>query len=137
MYWKIIFQLSIFGLIMSFATVQLIPERIEPVFWLFIFAFCAWVIAKVCPGKYFWHGFLVSMVNSVWITVAHIIFRVTYLAHHPQAASLYTNLPVSWQSHPRLAMAITGPLFGVGFGIILGLFSFIASKIVKKNEIKV
>jgi hypothetical protein len=131
MYWKIIFQLSIFGLIMSFATVQLIPERIEPVFWLFIFAFCAWVIAKVCPGRYFLHGFLVSIVNSIWITAAHIIFRLTYIAHHPQAASLYTNLPASLQSHPRLAMAITGPIFGVGFGIILGLFSFIASKIVQ------
>jgi hypothetical protein len=39
MNWKIIFQLSIFGLIMAFATVQLIPERVEPIFWLFIFRF--------------------------------------------------------------------------------------------------
>jgi len=137
MNWKIIFQLSIFGLIMALGTVQLIPERIEPFFWLAIFAFCAWVIAKVCSGKYFLHGFLVSMVNSVWITAAHIIFRLTYLAHHPQAASLYTNLPASLQSHPRLAMVITGPIFGAGFGIILGLFSFIASKIVKKNQVTV
>ena len=67
MNWKIIFQLSIFGLIMALGTVQLIPERIEPFFWLAIFAFCAWVIAKVCSGKYFLHGFLVSMVNSVWV----------------------------------------------------------------------
>jgi len=137
MNWKIIFQLSIFGMIMALGTVQLIPERIEPFFWLAIFAFCAWVIAKVCSGKYFLHGFLVSMVNSVWITAAHIIFRLTYLAHHPQAASLYTNLPASLQSHPRLAMVITGPIFGAGFGIILGLFSFIASKIVKKNQVTV
>jgi hypothetical protein len=54
--WKIIFQLSIFGLIMAFATISLIPEKIEFVFWLVIFLFCAWVIAKVCNGKYFFQG---------------------------------------------------------------------------------
>ncbi len=136
MNWKIIFQLSIsFGLIMAFATVQLIPERIEPFFWLFIFAFCAWVIAKVCPGRYFLHGFLVSMVNSIWITAVHVIFRQTYVAHHPQVASMFTNMPPSLLRHPRLTMVIMGPIFGAGFGIILGLFSFIASKIAKKNPV--
>jgi hypothetical protein len=135
MNWKIIFQLSIFGLIMAFATVQLVPERIEPVFWLFIFAFCAWVIAKTCPGKYFLHGFLTSMINSVWITAAHVIFRATYMAHHPQMGSFYTNMPLSLRIHPRLTMAVIGPIFGAGFGVILGLFSFIASKIVKKSPI--
>jgi hypothetical protein len=135
MNWKIIFQLSIFGLIMAFGTVQLIPERIEPIFWLLIFAVCAWVIARVCPGKYFLHGFLVSMVNSVWITTVHVIFRLTYVAHHPQMASINTNLPVSLQNHPRVAMVIMGPIFGACFGIILGLFCFIASKIVKKSPV--
>ena len=133
MNWKIIFQLSIFGLIMAFGTISLIPEKFEPAFWLVIFIFCAWVIAKVCPGKYFLHGFLVSMVNSVWITAANITFRQTYLAHHPKVASMNTNMPAALAIHPQLTMALMGPIFGVMFGIILGLFSFVASKIVKKN----
>jgi len=132
MNWKIIFQLSIFGLIMAFATVSLIPEKIEWVFWLVIFAFCAWVIAKVCPGKYFLHGFLVSMVNCVWITGVHIAFRETYQFHHPDMAEMGSKMPPALTVHPRLAMAIMGPVFGALFGIILGLFSYIASKIVKK-----
>jgi hypothetical protein len=133
MNWKIIFQLSIFGLIMAFGTVSLIPEKVEPAFWLLIFVFCAYVIAKVCPGKYFLHGFLVSMVNCVWITAVHIAFRQTYVAHHPQMASMGTSMPPTLSIHPRLAMAIMGPVFGAMFGIILGTFSFVASKIVKKN----
>jgi hypothetical protein len=131
--WKIIFQLSIFGLIMAFATISLIPEKIEFVFWLVIFLFCAWVIAKVCNGKYFLQGFLVSMVNCVWITAVHVIFRETYVAHHPQMASMGANMPSSLLAHPRLTMVIMGPIFGAMFGIILGLFSFLASKIVKKR----
>jgi hypothetical protein len=133
MNWKIIFQLSIFGLIMAFGTVSLIPEKFEPVFWVLIFIFCAYVIAKVCPGKYFLHGFLVSMVNCVWITAVHIAFRETYVANHPQMASMGTNMPAPLSMHPRLTMAIMGPIFGAIFGLILGTFSFVASKIVKKK----
>ncbi len=37
MNWKLILQLSMFGLAMSVATVYLIPSKIEPAFWLPIF----------------------------------------------------------------------------------------------------
>lgn len=133
MNWKIIFQLSIFGLIMSFATVSLIPEKVEPAFWVVIFAFCAYVIAKVCSGNYFWHGFLVSMVNCIWITAVHIWFRETYETHHPNMASMAADMPKYLAVHPRIAMAVMGPLFGAAFGIVLGVFSLIASRIVKKS----
>lgn len=127
MNWKLIIQLSLFGLIMAFATISLIPEKIEPAFWLVIFVFCAYVIARVCAGKYFLHGFLVSMVNCIWITGAHGFFYSSYVANHPDMAAMYTGI------HPRLMMLVYGPVAGVLFGIILGLFSFVASKIVKKN----
>ena len=133
MNWKIIFQLSIFGLIMAFATVSLIPQNIEPIFWVVIFVFCAYVIAKVCPGKYFLHGFFVSLVNCVWIVAVHIIYYRNYTVHHPDMASMAKNMPVSLAIHPRRAMVVAGPIFGILSGIILGLFSFIASKIVGKN----
>ncbi|HEY5327934.1 MAG TPA: hypothetical protein VIJ27_13100 [Mucilaginibacter sp.] len=133
MNWKIIFQLSIFGLIMAFATVSLIPQNIEPIFWLLIFAFCAFVIAKVCTGKYFLHGFLVSMVNCVWIVAVHIVYYKNYISHHPDMASMNQSMPAPLSIHPRVAMAIAGPIFGAASGIILGLFSLVASKIVKKN----
>jgi hypothetical protein len=136
MSWKIIFQLSLFGLIMAFATVALIPEMFEPVFWVLIFVFCAWVIAKVCTGKYFLHGFLVSMVNSIWITAVHAVFRETYVAHHPQAASMGASMPPYLATHPQLALALMAPVFGIMFGIILGSFSFLASKIVKKDTLR-
>jgi hypothetical protein len=132
MNWKIIFQLSIFGLIMAFGTVSLIPEKVEPAFWLLIFIFCAWVIAKVCTGKYFLHGLLVSIVNSVWITAVHIALRQTYMANHPNMASMASSMPFA--THPRLSMAVMGPVFGAASGVVLGLFSFVASRIIKKKS---
>jgi uncharacterized membrane protein len=135
MNWKLIFQLSVFGLIMAFATVSLISEKVEPIFWVIIFIFCAYTIAKVCTGKYFLHGFLVSMVNCIWITAAHIFFYDSYIAHHPSMATMSTSMPAPMSMHPRLIMLIMGPVAGAISGLVLGLFSYIASLIVKKKGI--
>jgi hypothetical protein len=127
MNWKLIIQLSFFGLIMAFATISLIPEKIEPAFWLVIFVFCAYVIAKVVPGKYFLHGFMVSIFNCIWITAAHAFFYNSYSAHHADMTKMYNGI------HPRLYMSGFGVIIGVISGIVLGLFAFLASKMVKKT----
>jgi len=124
----LIFKLSLFGLAMAIATVFVIPSMIEPIFWLVIFIVCAIIIAKQAGGKYFLHGFVLSLANCVWITVAHILLYDQYIAHHPELASIKMPMP----THPRLMMLITGPIVGVISGLVQGLFAFIASKIVKK-----
>jgi hypothetical protein len=130
MNWKLIFQLSLFGLAMAFATVYFIPSGAEPFCWLIIFLICAYLIAKKCSGRYFLHGLLVSLVNSVWITAVHILLFRHYIASHPQEAEMMAKMPVP--NRPRLMMLMTGPIVGVISGLILGLFAFIASKFVKK-----
>ena len=123
---KLIIQLSLFGLAMGIATVFVIPSNIEPLFWLVIFAICAYIIARRCPGRYFLHGLLVSMVNSVWITASHILLFDRYIANHPAEATMMQSMPLP--DFPRLMMALTGPIFGVVSGIVLGLFAVIAAR---------
>jgi hypothetical protein len=130
--WSLIFKLSLFGLAMAFATVYFIPSNIEPLFWLIIFIICAYLIAKNCSSKYFLHGLFVSLVNAVWITTAHILLVKTYLGNHPQEADMMKTMPKP--DSPRLMMLMTGPVAGLIFGLILGLFAVIASKIVKKQS---
>jgi uncharacterized membrane protein len=127
---NLIFKLSLFGLAMSIATVYIIPSKVEPLFWLVIFIYCAYTIATQCTGRYFLHGFLVSLLNSVWITAGHVLLFSRYMANHPDEAAMMANMPMP--EHPRLMMLLTGPVAGVFFGLILGLFSFVASKMVKK-----
>lgn len=131
MNWKIIFILSLFGLAMAVATVYFIPSNIEPIFWLVIFIISALLIAKHCSGKYFWHGFFVSLLNAVWITATHILIFHTYIQNHIQEAAIMEKMPLA--NHPRLTMLFTGPLVGILSGIILGLFAVIASKLGKKK----
>ncbi len=128
MNWKLIFTLSVFGLAMALGTISLIPLTIEPALWLLIFVICARVIARFAPGQYFAHGFALSLVNCVWITAAHVIFFVPYLTHHPQMVDMSKKIPFL-ADHTRWQMLVMGPLFGVAFGLIQGLFAFLASKI--------
>jgi len=135
MNWKLLLTLSLFGLIMAAATVSLIPEKTEPAFWLVIFIFCAYIIAKRCTGRYFLHGFVLSLLNSIWITAIHIIYWSTYMHNHADMDPAKMHIPASMWMHPRRFTLITGPIFGVIFGLVQGLFAFIASKIVKKDAV--
>ena len=96
--------------------------------WLIIFIIYAWLIATRAPGKYFLHGFLVSVANSIWITAIHATFFTMYAKNNPQFVQ---SAPPGM--NPRVLMVIMGPIFGVLFGLVAGLFAFIASKIVKKR----
>jgi hypothetical protein len=126
---KLILQLSLFGLAMAVATVFVIPSNVEPLFWLVIFGVCAVLIARRCSEKHFLHGFAVSLANCVWITSFHILLFDSYLARHPQEAAMMKSMPLP--DSPRLMMLLTGPVVGVISGLVLGLFAFIAGKFVK------
>ena len=129
MNWKLIFTLSLFGLAMALATVWVIPSNVEPAFWLVIFLVCAFLIARAGVPRPFLHGFLVSLVNCVWITTFHILFFDAYLVRHPREADMLKTMPIP--DAPRLMMAMTGPMIGVVSGIVLGLLALLASRIFK------
>lgn len=131
MNWKLILQLSLFGLAMAIATAFVIPSGIEPFCWLAIFIICAFLIAINCTEKYFLNGLMVSIFNAVWMTSVHILFFNSYIARHAQEAEMIRNMTVS--VNPKLMMLITGPVIGIVSGLILGLFAIIASKIMKKK----
>jgi hypothetical protein len=132
MKWKLIFQLSLFGLAMAIATVFIIPTDIEQIFWLAIFILCAYLIAKKCIEKYFLNGLLVGLCNTIWVTSAHIVFYNTYIAKHDQEAAIMTIMQIS--INPKLMMLILGPIIGILSGLFLGLFALIASRLIRMNE---
>lgn len=131
MKWKLIFQLSLFALAMGIATVFFIPSRIEPIFWLAIFIICAYVFARNLSRGHFVHGLVLGLVNCVWVTSAHVIFFDRYMANHLAEAAKMASSPMA--SSPRLIMALVGPVIGIISGAIIGLFAFVAGKLVKPS----
>ncbi len=128
MNWKLILALSLFGLAIAIASLWGLG-MIEPLLWLAVFIIYAWVIARRAPGKYFLHGFLVSVVNSIWITAIHAGFFSIYAKNNPQFVQ---SAPPG--VNPRVLMIIMGPIFGLLFGLIAGLFAFVGSKVFKKQS---
>ena len=128
MNWKLIFALSLFGLAMAVASLFGLG-MLEPLLWLVIFIIYAWLIATRASGKYFLHGFLVSVVNSIWITAIHAAFFTIYAKNNPQ---MVQGAPAGINS--RVLMIVMGPIVGAVFGLVAGLFAFVASKIVRKRS---
>ena len=131
MSWKLIFLLSLFGVGMAVASLFGLTRGIEPFLWLLIFVFYAWRIAKHAPGKHFLHGFLVSVLNGIWISIIHAAFFSSYVKNNPEMLEGFSKLPPSLS--PRLMMLIIGPIVGVLFGIIAGLFALVGAKIVRRK----
>ncbi len=132
MNWKLIFGLSILGMIMGIASVFWLSFSIEPFFWIVVFILSAYLIAKYAPGKYFMHGFLVALVNCIWVTAAQVINFDTYVYNHPELHAMNAQMP--WPDHPKRMMVLMAPLIGALSGVILGLFSYIAAKIMKRPK---
>ena len=130
MNWKLILQLSLFGLAMGIATVFMIPPNIEPMFWLVIFLICAYIIAKSHPTGRFVHGVLLGVANSVWVTGAHLLLFDRYVAGHPQEVAMMKSMPLA--SAPKLLMAVTGAVVGLISGIVIGLLTLGAGKLIKR-----
>lgn len=124
---KLILQLSMFGLAMGIATVFLIPSNIEPLFWLAIFVICAAIISRKCKAGFFLHGLMVSIVNSVWVTSAHILLFSSYSARHASEIAMMARLPLG--DSPRLLMVLMFPVAGIVSGLVLGLFSYAAHRL--------
>src|SRR5260370_9645955 len=127
--WKLIFGLFLFGLGMGIATVFVIHSNIEPIFWLAVLLVCAFLIARLRSTRHFLHGLLVGIVNSVWVTGAHIVFFGHYIANHPKEAAMMNSMPLP--NSPRLMMALMGPVIGIISGFVISLLAYCAGKFVK------
>ncbi|SRR5258706_9374531 len=127
---KLILLLSLFGLAMGIGTVFVIPSNVEPVLWLVIFVVCAILIARGAPRRVFVHGLLLGLANCVWVTGAHVLFFDAYIAHHAREAEMMKSMPLP----PRPMMLVVGPIVGVISGVVIGLFAWIASLILKRGR---
>jgi hypothetical protein len=125
MSWKLIFALSLSGVLMGLATVFVIPHDLEPHFWLGIFVVTGVVIAKYAPGKYFVHGLCVSLVASVWVILAHVALFDRYIVIHGRIMAMVPPI-----ASPHVLMALAGGAAGVAAGLALGFYSWASSKLI-------
>jgi hypothetical protein len=133
---KLIFILSLLGLIMGFVTIYPVPAIGVRLFWLAVVIVFPFFIARYCSRKYFLNGLLLGLLNAAWITAAHMLFFNTYIANHQHDAELLSNIAVLFKIPTGSIMIVVlarGIIVGLVSGLILGLFALIASMIMKKK----
>ena len=126
MNWKLIVVLSLFGLAMGFATVYFVSAQAEPFYWLCIFVVSAFFVARNCWSNYFLHGLFTGLLNAGWIILIHLLLFNTYLANHPVEAKMITD--PSGALSPKMVIVVMGMIAGALSGCVLGLFCYIASR---------
>jgi len=132
MKWPLIFLLSAFGLAMGFGTVYYIPVTIEPFCWVLIFVISAFIIAKYCREEYFLNGFALSIINAVWMTVLHLTFFTAYTTAHVTEMEVIERLLMP--DEPQVILFFVGIFSGAASGVVLGIFSISAAKLINNNS---
>jgi hypothetical protein len=125
MNYKLLFKLSVLGMLLAFATVYFIPSTIEPFFWAMIFTFNAFIISNKCSEKYFLSGLVLGLLNGGWTLLVHLFLFNDYVANHPEEM---TQLGDS----PKQMLIISGLVITIFSGIMQGFFTFIISKLNRK-----
>ena len=113
---------------MAIATINFLPQTFEYVVWPVIFGICAYAIAKNCEDRHFIHGFMLSIINCIYIVAFHTAFFDSYAAAHNGWIS---SLPAG--PSPMAMSAAFGVIVGIVSGVVQGAFCIIAAKMRKQT----
>jgi hypothetical protein len=91
----------------------------------------ALMIGLLAPGKLFLHGFLVGFLYEIAECAVILIAFDRYVASNPQVIEVFDKLPMS----PKMFIVILAPLVGIFYGLILGLLSWLASKVMRRKSV--
>lgn len=132
MNWKLILLLSLTGILSGLANVYLVPAKYSALIEMPVSLFCAYILARAQDRRYFLHGLAVGTISAVLATATRLVLLQQYLGHQPADALQYTKM--AQEAHGTVAQAIImmGVFFTIVSGIVVGLFSLAAGKIINK-----
>jgi hypothetical protein len=119
-----------FGVIVGTASLFGLTRGVEEWLWLFIGIGSAFLIARHAPGHPFAHGFTGGALAALASSVLQMALFSTYAAHNPETATAVTQLPQGVSL--RATFVLIAPLIAAASGVIVGLFAWIASKLVRR-----
>ncbi|MEK6756166.1 MAG: hypothetical protein AABZ02_08455 [Bacteroidota bacterium] len=134
MNWKLISLLSLFSIAMGSASVLGLTQNYEWLMWLVIGVLCAWIFARRVADDFFLHGFYLGILDGVFNALIQAMFFSTYLANNPKMVEGLKDMPQAIP--PAVIVLIMGPIIGALSGVVFGLLTVIAGKLVKKPPVE-
>jgi hypothetical protein len=133
MNWKLVLQLSGFGIAMGLGTVFFVPSNVEPILWLIIFLLSAYMIASHCVRLRFLNSLLVGLLDSLLKTTVHMVFFGAYVARHAQEIAMIRQMTSAVS--PRQLILLSSPIWGLIYGTATGLLTLLLALFIKPSEI--
>ncbi|MBK9332962.1 MAG: hypothetical protein IPM96_11300 [Ignavibacteria bacterium] len=130
MNWKLILQLSLFGLLMGILSVfGLIPGGFELIPWIIIAVISALAISRNTNKLMFTHAVMAGLFMGIITSVVQAIFFDTLLKNNPDSLDGFKEIPTAME--PQYVLLFTGPFIGIIFGLFIGLLAVIFKKVRK------
>ncbi|MGH9787840.1 MAG: hypothetical protein ACRD4U_03945 [Candidatus Acidiferrales bacterium] len=132
MNWKLIVSLSGFGVVMGVLSVLGLSQGIEGWLWLALCIFCAGWMGTQLAERRFLHGFLTGLIGGAVAPVIQALFFSTYVANNPEFMQAAGQLPPGIS--PRIITVVAIPLGGLLSGVVLGLLTMLAGKVLYRSS---
>jgi hypothetical protein len=129
MNWRLIFVLSLFSVIIGFASMLGLTKSYEWLMWLCVGIYSAFRFARITRDDLFLHGFYLGIFVGVFSAAIQAIFISTYLSNNPRMVEALNALPQSL--HPAVVVLIMGPIIGAVSGVVFGVLAVVAGKLVR------
>ncbi|MCI0331538.1 MAG: hypothetical protein L0196_11455 [candidate division Zixibacteria bacterium] len=134
MNWKLVFGLTVFGILMGVLSLFGYTQGMEWLLWLVIAVICSVIIAKALSGKFFLTGLVIGLLDGVFNSIVQSAFFSTYLTNNPKFAEGFGPIPGGLD--PRMFVLIAGPFIGLLYGLALGLLAWLAGRVFKKSTVQ-
>jgi len=115
--------LSLFGL----------TQGIELYLWIVIAFVAAYLFARKLTAKHFLTGLIAGLFMGLINGLMQGGFYDMYIANNPEVAQRLQEQPIPAGMSPAFFILLTSPIVGLIYGLFVGLFSFVAAKILKKH----
>jgi hypothetical protein len=115
----------LFGLIIGFLSVNGYTQKIEPLIWLLIGMFSAFILARNITSQIFLYGITLGLTWGILNGLIQSIFFEKYLQKNPKYKEAYNKkMPVK----PRFFVLIAGPVIGLITGATIGGLAILIQK---------
>jgi hypothetical protein len=129
MNWRLVLQLSMFGVAMGLGIVFFLTPGISMALWIIFIVLSAWAIAQRCARLRFLNGLLTGLICRLLATAAWILFFHPYVVRHQDQMALLQELTP--RMSPRHLIELVSPAWGLGLGIAIGLVALLIGAFVK------
>lgn len=129
MNYRLIFLLSLSGVVMGLLSVYVVPTRLEAAAWLPIFLLCSVVLARYTTKGHFKSGLMVGLISGLLTTLIQFMLVDVYLLHHQPEAIYFAKIAKERGVHAGPVILMMGSFMSLVSAIVMGAFSFAGYKI--------